>query len=110
MVGGEDVLDHGAGAFGTPKLKGFGAAHRPGRENEIRQAEGVVRMEMRQEGDAQFPWFQTCDALSPCRCGGPRYDARASVKQIGMVVHHDSDARSERSGSGSGVSVPSMTS
>src|SRR5690348_806704 len=93
-VGGENVFDHGACPFRTPKLKWFCAAHRPGCQNEIRQAEGVVGMEMCKEADAQCPRFQTRDALLPCRCGGPAYDACAGVEHIGMAAHHNSDARS----------------
>jgi hypothetical protein len=91
VIGSENAVDHGARAFRTPKLKRFGTTHCSGREDEVRQAESVVGMEMRQERDPEFSRCQTRDPFLLCRCGGPTNDARVGVEQISMVIHHNRD-------------------
>jgi hypothetical protein len=65
------------------------AADRPGREDQVRVADGVVGMEMRDEGDAQVRRLQGRDAL--VARGGARapHDTGTEVDEVGGVVHDD---------------------
>jgi hypothetical protein len=83
---------HGLGPRRPEHLQWLGlpAFQGPGRQDEVREAEGVIGMQVRHEDAAQIPRLEGSDTLAD-RPGPPSDDAHAGIDEMGRLVHHGGD-------------------
>ncbi len=86
---GLDVFDHFTRAFWSIDFQGFAAAYYPRTEDQIRKAERVVRVQMREENTPQLRRSERRNpSLCECSRGTPN-DARPRVENISRaLVNH----------------------
>ena len=93
-VGLEQVRRHRLDARGTVDVDRHATPERPGTEDQIGIADGVIRMKVRGKRDAQVRRLQRGDAALDHRGFRTANHARTEIDEIGRVVHHDRRRRS----------------
>src|ERR1039457_6317163 len=104
----EDMLRHVTGSWRAINLKWFLSSHNPGREDYVRETEGVIGMQMGEKTDPEAYRIQPPDTFLASRRSLPN-DPRAKSTRYGVPLTTMAVHGPERSGSGKGVPVPRRT-
>ena len=89
----EDMFRHVAGSWRAINLKWFLPSHNPGREDQVREAERVIGMEMGEKADPEVYWFQSSDTFLASSRSLPD-DPGAKINEIRSAVDDDGCRRS----------------
>src|SRR5688572_30573053 len=92
------MVGHGFETFWTIDFQRYATAHGPGREDQVRIADRVVRVKVGDKGDPQFYRFQSFDTFIQKSGAGPSYDARPEVHKVGGLIYNDRSCRSRAIG------------
>src|SRR5688500_13372322 len=81
-VGSEDVIDHRLRPWRPVYDERLVTLERPRREDEVGQAECVVRMEVREKQDAELTRLERLHPVTAGCRRGPPHDAGAGVDEV----------------------------
>ena len=87
-----DLLGHAPNPRRSPDLERLPAAVLPGREHEVRQADGVVGVQVGDEHPVEPPRLESREA-SLRRGSGAADDSRPGVDEVGLAADDHGDAR-----------------
>src|SRR5260370_7666301 len=88
------MISNGFDSWGVVGLQRHATSERPGSENQVRVANRMVRVQMRNENNAQVCRLQSGDSSVGDSGLGAPHDAGAEVNQVWRAIYDDSRRRS----------------